>query len=148
MKLWPVQSRIYESEGLASESPSKPCPARHSDWPTKTKSASRFREALLGALLADYQPCSGYSGRGTGDQPAAHHQGLPATGFSVSEGFQQAWLTAALNVVTEQQEFTRSSRALGADSEGRGALVDAEGETAGADGELEHVSTLSGNGAC
>ncbi|WP_208450884.1 hypothetical protein, partial [Burkholderia anthina] len=74
-----------------------------------------------------------------GDQPAAHHQRLPATGFSVSDGFQQAGLTVALNVVTEQQEFTRSSRALGADAEGRSALVNAEGETAGADGELEHV---------
>lgn len=75
----------------------------------------------------------GSSGGRAGDQPAAHYQGLPAPGFSVSEGFQQAGLTAALNVVTEQQEFT------GADAEGRGALVDAEGETAGADGELEHV---------
>ena len=75
------------------------------------------------------------SGRGTGDQPAAHYQRLPAPGFSVSEGFQQAGLTAALYVVTEQQEFT------GADADGCGVLVDAEGDTAGADGDSEHSLT-------
>lgn len=82
--------------------------------------------------LADLSAVLGYSGWGTGDQPAAHHQRLPATGLSVSEGFQQTGLTVALNVVTEQQELA------GADAEGRGVLVDAEGETAGADGDLEH----------
>lgn len=86
-------------------------------------------------LLADLSAVLRGSGGRAGDQPAAHHQRLPATGFRVSEGFQQAGLTVALNVVTEQQEFT------GADAEGRGALADAEGETAGADGDLEHSLT-------
>lgn len=86
-------------------------------------------------ILADLSAPSGCSGGRAGDQPAAHHQRLPATGFSVSYSFQQAGLAVALNVVTEQQEFTE------ADAEGRGALVDAEGEQAGADGELEHSLT-------
>lgn len=75
----------------------------------------------------------GCSGWRAGDQPAAHYQRLPAPGFSVSEGFQQAGLTVALNVITEQQEFT------GADAKGRSALADAEGDATGADGDSEHV---------
>lgn len=76
-----------------------------------------------------------YLCRGTRNQPTAHHQRLPAMGVSVAESLQQARLTVALNVVTEQQEFT------GADADGRAALVDAEGETAGADGDSEHSLT-------